>query len=412
MHKNYKLAKQGVNYQELMTLLKDYFGAIPFNGRNTFINTPVIVNPNLLDQYSKLCSILNDVIKNIVLNYFEDNRIRNCYQLDGKLESILHLAKGVSYEVGMYRPDFIFDNNGQAKICEIGCRYPINGWMVSHYTKHIFSTLQKNTIEWSLDNYHFDITKHILKTINNSEPLVYVHHLEKGTETHQLFDELKKEKQDIEIIDCSPNDLKIINGKLTLNQRPAVQFILEMDREELKNISPEILNLLIHSKCINDVRSLILVHDKNILSVLYNDAIVKDYCTEKEHAFLKQFLIPSYTLNSENIRATIINSKQNWILKKSSGGRGLDMYIKDDCDAEVWENIVTHEWKNYMVQNYIEQTIFSYKKDNHIQNLNLVGMLLCYNKEFCGLGVFRGSTKRIINVHSGGYILPAVFSKM
>ena len=135
LSEGYSLSKKGVSYSELIQQLKEYFDEIPFKGENTFLNVPILVDPTQLKVFSRLSEVLNDVIKKIVLNYFNDKRIREIYQLDDELESILRLAESRPYQVGMYRPDFIFDKSGQLKICEIGCRYPINGWMLSYYTR-------------------------------------------------------------------------------------------------------------------------------------------------------------------------------------------------------------------------------------------------------------------------------------
>lgn len=410
LSEGYSLSKKGVNYSELILQLKDYFEEIPFKGIDTFLNVPVLVDHSQLKVFSQLSKILNDVIKKIVLNYFNDKRIREIYQLDAELESILRLVESKPYQVGMYRPDFVFDKSGQLKICEIGCRYPINGWMLSYYTRQIFNKLLLINDDNNGTLYEqTSFVSSISNDLDSNKKLFYVHDLEGGTEAYQFFDEINK--QGFSVKDISLEELEVTDGILTVNNQIATQFILEIDREELKKLSQEVLLGLIDSeKCLNDIRTLILVHDKRILSVLYDEKIMFDYVEKEDYDFLKHFLIPSYTLDSKKIRNEVINSSSNWVLKKNSGGRGIDIYVKNDCTPETWNNVVSKEWKNYMIQEYIDQKIFNLEQDDKIESINIVGLLLFYNAQSFGPGIFRGSSQSVINVHNGGYILPSLIS--
>lgn len=398
---NISISKKGVPYAKLLPSLEEKLGKIPFNGKDTFMNV-YVETEDKSQKYARLTVLLNEVIKNIVKNYFQDHRIRNVYQLDSQFESILKLAEPIPYRVGMYRPDFIFDKNGNEKICEIGCRYPINGWMLSHYTQLVFEEL----IGYAHPDKDSFISV-ITEDLSIDDVLFCLHKNEKGTEVFLFFNELKKNR--FTVADASPDQLELKNGQLFLGDKPAKQFILEMDREELKDIHPEILKTIIEKgKCLNDVRTLILVHDKRILSVLYDAQIMKDYISEEDYTFLQEFLIPSYALHSEIKRTEVLSSTSNWVLKKNSGGRGIDMYIKNECTPKLWKTILKNEWQEYMVQEFVPQDTFELMRDDTIQNIHLVGMLLCYNANSFGLGVFRGAKKTIINVNNGGYILASI----
>jgi predicted ATP-grasp superfamily ATP-dependent carboligase len=135
------------------------------------------------------------------------------------------------------------------------------------------------------------------------------------------------------------------------------------------------------------------------------------YISGEDYVFLKQFLIPSFTLNSKKIRDQLINSSHNnWILKRSSGGRGIGMYEKNNCSESLWKKVVTEQWADYMVQEYISQKELSISYKGDKQTINVVGMLLAYNEQSFGLGIYRGSTESIINVHSGAYVFPSVIA--
>ena len=88
-----------------------------------------------------MCPVLCKAFTAIVFAYFSDERIRQIYQLDQGLEEMLKLAETQPYQPGFYRPDLLYDTHGQAKICEIGARYPLNGWIYSYYQNAVYETL-------------------------------------------------------------------------------------------------------------------------------------------------------------------------------------------------------------------------------------------------------------------------------
>jgi len=397
------------NKETLNELLMKHLGEIPCNGADSFSPVPVAVNRSEIVRMEKLCLVLNKALTNVVNAYFTDERIRAIYNFDECLTNILSIANAKPYEVGMYRPDFLQAEDGSIKICEIGARYPTNGWMLSYYLNVIAGDSGLPLLE-AIPNQR-DFIHGIFSRFNINEPIVLVHEKEKGTEVFYLLNEFSK--QGLDYVSASPAHLKCQNGSMMLDGKPVDQFILEMDREELRNFDLEVLKLIIDKgNYFNDVRTLILVHDKRILAVLYDEEIMSNYLSEEEYLFLRSFLIPTYALHTPEKRNEVSNSPLNWVLKRNSGGRGIDMYVKSDCTAFSWSEIIAEQWPDYMVQQYVPQRWFKYDSGGTEEGLiNLVGMLLCYNERSFGPGLFRGSAEHVVNVHQGrGVIFPAMMS--
>tara|TARA_R110002073_G_scaffold8207_3_gene45784 strand:+ start:65898 stop:67157 length:1260 start_codon:yes stop_codon:yes gene_type:complete len=402
------LSPKGFPKTEMISKLEDFLGEIPCIRSDTFSNFPVKINANYLENAERLGKLLNDIIVKIVYNYTRDERVQDIIRLDKELLEILLMAESTPYEIGMYRPDFVYDVNGQAKICEIGCRYPINGWMLSYFfnltTKEFVSSVDKN---WEAIPNQENFISEFSSRYDKEEPIFFIHNKEKGTEIHYLKKELAK--NGIQFIDVNPKEFKLVDGQLMVKDQIARQFYLEMDREELKAFDKDVLKSIIASgRCINDVRTILLIHDKRILTILFNEEIMPSYTDEYDYAFLKNFLIPSFTIYDQKDRDYLIKSSGSWVLKNNSGGRGIDIYLKNECGLEVWKEIITKNWQNYMVQEYVAQKEFVLGKEK----INIVGMNLYFNGQSFGPGVFRGSSKRIINLHDGnGVAFPCVLDK-
>lgn len=390
-------------------LFSEYFQNDTKLNRSFIADSSVTVSSAYKKQMDRLCFILNAACKAIVLNYFEDDRIRKYYQLENDLEALLKKNNNQHYNQGFYRPDFLYDTNNQAKICEIGARYPLNGWMISYYLKLINN--QVNGYEVKENTGNADLVN-LIDDLHNQfapyEKVALIHDDEKGTEIFYLQKELAR--LGIQLISAKPQELLLLNDSIYVNGEPVSQFILEMDREELKKISPNIVDKLIEqSSYFNDIRTLILIHDKRVLAVMYDDLIMSDYLSEEDYDFLKKYLIPSFVITDASGCDTFIDGEQNLILKLNSGGRGIGAYVKSDCTPEDWNTIIRENWDKYLIQHFVGQKEFNDIENN--RQIHLVGMLLCKEDKNYGSGLFRGSDETVVNVHQGRALIYPIFEE-
>ncbi|BFM42406.1 hypothetical protein CFS9_10470 [Flavobacterium sp. CFS9] len=395
-----KLQQNQADQQEKWNqLFFEYFQNINILGRDAFANSSVVLSPEYNKPMDRLCAVLNKACTAIVLNYFEDSRIRNYYQLEKDLEALLKKCNNQSYNQGFYRPDFLYDTNDQPKICEIGARYPLNGWMISYYL-HLINN-QTNEYKDQVAVGRTDL-KNLIDDLSHQfaphKKVALIHDDEKGSDIFNAQRELAK--LNIELISAKPQELAIVKDAIEANGVPVSQFILEMDREELKKISPDVLDKLIEENCyFNDIRTLILIHDKRVLAVMYDAGIMQDYLSKEEYLFLKEYLIPSFVITDPVECDEFTNTAQNLILKLNSGGRGIGAYVKSDCTDENWNTIVRENWNSYLIQHFVDQKEFDDAENN--RQIYLVGMLLCKDDKSYGSGMFRGSDESVVNVHQG-----------
>lgn len=390
-------------------LFFELLGEVPLEGKAVFAEVPVVVSQDYIAQMQLITGILNKAFKAIVNNYFKDERIRSIYHLDTELEVILQQFVDHSYQVGFFRPDVLFDLKGQPRICEIGARYPLNGWMISHYAGKVY----KKAFEQRSD--HFSSVEALDSLVSNlsgifsrEAPVTLLHDEEKGTEVFYLKNELLK--RGFVFNEARPQDLQLKGGEVFLNNIAVSQFIFEMDREELRKFNPGVLSSIVE-KCtyFNDIRTLILIHDKRVLAVLSDARIMLDYLAQEEYNQLQPFLIPSFYLQKAEDAKKFVESSRNFILKLNSGGRGIGAYVKNACDDEVWKAVLNTKWQQYMIQEYIEQ--HEYQNLHSQAPIHLIGMILCCNDYCYGPGIFRGSDEYVINVHQGrGLIFPAMIA--
>lgn len=351
------------------------------------------LSPAYRDCVGRLGPLLDTAVRAVVDRYFVDPRIAAIYALPPALEQILRQAASKPYHVGWYRPDLVFDRDGTARICEIGARYPFNGWMVSHAWSH----------------GHVDFWGDLQALFPPGSTAALVHGQEPSGEVDYLADRLRR--NGVDFVAVSPRELTVDGGGLLAGGRRPDRFILQLDRRELLALPPEALDhLLAHGHYFNDVRTLILVHDKRVLAVLSDAAIMRDAMPADLYAELRPHLIHSTCARSADEAEALLRQGGDWIAKPSSGGRGIGTLVRSQCSAAAWADRVRSDWPHLVFQPYVQQLDFV--DPDYAQPIHMVGMLLCRDSVCYGSGLFRGSDEAVINLHQDrGKLYPCMVAE-
>lgn len=332
------------------------------------------------DRMRRLTVLLDMALRAVVRRYGEDERIRTIYALPPELDDILRRAAPRPYRVGWYRPDVIFDREGTTRICEIGARYSMNGWMVSR----------------ALSKGHADFWADLCSPYTPGSTLALVHRREPGGEVDCLSDHLQR--TGVHFLSVKPEEMELRDGRLTARGTVLDRLILQMDRTELLYFQPAVLDRLMEcGDYFNDVRTLILVHDKRVLAVLSDGAIMREAMPGNLYAELQPHLIPSFCIGSAAEVERFLEQDGDWIAKQNSGGRGIGTLVRSRCGADEWADLIRGNWPSLMFQPYLDQ--LDYVEADTGLTIHMVGMLLCRDDVCYGNGVFRGSDEAVINLH-------------
>lgn len=373
-----------------------------------FASVPAIVDATHLRALARLARLLDTAFRAIVARYFEDPRIRAVYRLPDPLERILRRARGRPYRVGHYRPDFVYDTAGHPRICEIGARYPLNGWIVSRLAAEAYAPAAAR-LGLRTQTGQDAFLRDLLALHPPGSAVAMVHEREAGSEIFPLREALRRQGTDF--VQVAPGRLGATRGRLTADGRAVDRAILELDRDELPAIPDDALDALLDGDAyFNDVRTLILIHDKRVLAVLGDEAIMRDCVPAEDIAALRPFLIPSWAPASDEDAERLLSRPENLIAKRSSGGRGVGALVRDACDPAQWRALLRTQRDDYMFQIYLPQRAFvAPDADTDHARIHLVGMLLCRDATSFGAGVFRGSDEAVINLHQNrGRLYPAL----
>jgi phenylacetate-coenzyme A ligase PaaK-like adenylate-forming protein len=379
-------------------------------GKN-FNPYPIAIDDDIIDQVEEANNIIIIALDAIIKNYITDKKVQNIVKLENKALKILQKYSKNSYKLGSIRPDFLVSTDNQIKICEINTRFPFNGIFGSNFLQQAYNKLGKS--DYISINQDPNIIALVLKNFDLTKPIFILRDREQGYDINFLENILKNDLTSRQKkISLTPSELKIANGKLLFNGQVCEQFIIELHQDELLSLSDDFLIALINTNHINDLRTLLIGHDKRMLAVFSNQDIMLQYISMAEFNLLNKYIIPTYLPNNE-INKEILVNKDSWVLKKYRGGKGIGMYVGNIHSVATINNVLKNNSDAYIIQPYVHQNkiplFVEYNNNIACMNMHIVGCFANFNKNFLSIGFFRASLGDIVNVsEQGGNIIHVV----
>ncbi|HEY9790526.1 MAG TPA: hypothetical protein V6D22_09025 [Candidatus Obscuribacterales bacterium] len=371
---------------------------------------PVIVSADEYRQMARIQRALYRGINAVVSHYFTDSRIRDIIRLSEEETSLLREVVGQQCRVGTYRPDFLYDACGNIQICEINARFSSNGYVISQYLKmgQRLQYLPKNV----QPKAHCDGGNYLRAFINrldSSLPVFIVKGRESGGEIHFLCSELNNAGYSCRFI--QPSQLKE-----ALATHDKASCILELHQDEILDPAnrASILEMARRWNYFNDLRTILIAHDKRMLAVFHREDIMRDYLEAGDAGLLREHVAPTYVLQEDSPQLSdALSNRAEWLVKPIRSGKGEGIVLGKSTDQETWARCLDKpQHEGYVLQRYIGQSRISMIEavGNQVFDvpMNVVGLMLCFENEFLGPGVYRASASDVVNVASGGLIVNAI----
>jgi len=366
-------------------LSEKYRGARKFG----FIHaTPLIVSGDFREFYNTLMS----VVKRVALS-FDEPSIRDVFKIPDELRAILQNCSP-EYSMGTLRPDFLVGQDENFFINEINARFPTNGYFISHGASYAISRMNR----WR--------KKGIGQLEEISEiPLLFSRRLGqnvvvlKRSEPNwdiSLFEEyIKSQEGSVEYFQefCKNPEKGVV---IELKQREIPEFFNGVDINEFQK-----------QRHINDFRTILVAHDKRLLSILSDENILRNYASTEERKIIMPH-IPFTKVINDSGDIDDLKDRGEWVLKHALKGKSKNVYIGREMSEDAWERAcLLAQGGNFVAQRYVKQKEFSiYVPHLGLTKMNLEGMLLGMDGQFISQGNYRGKINDTTRLWDGILSIP------
>lgn len=372
----------------------------------------------------------------LVTNWHKDHRLHSGYlNISDRAREVVALVQDRPYSIGSWRPDFLFPRSDVSsfQVCEINARFPFNAFWASHEKNSAHSALGyleglpimpiaelESVPEVFTSVFDSSLSLGILKE-NGAGWDVYLF-----VETFNAIAALRHCSTSYQAsFSCasarmiSPSDLRLTEdgNRLCDGVGELSQFALECSQETLLALEPRVLELLLTSCVyINDIRTILIGHDKRMLAALSDAELMGSYLSPADVALLQKHVVKTYVLGSAppEVLADARDNRANYLIKPNGEGKGVGIVFGNDENEtdESWGSHMSDPAKNsFVLQPLVAQREIEVTCRDGPKKMLVVGVLHAFGSAFLGPGIFRASTPehRIVNVAGGkGIILAAV----
>ncbi|KAL0943351.1 uncharacterized protein CTRU02_201237 [Colletotrichum truncatum] len=422
---------------------------------------PILLNKYHQKHLEELHEALTIAIVDIVQRWWTDKSARfpERMPLEAEEEELLKWIESqvlagnlpeFSKCLGSWRPDFLVEEDEHQtenyRITEINARFSFNGFMHESYGQRalnnsvegdaselIGATDPNMIVDGLFGLFQPDHVLHLLKGA------------EHGIDIHMFVDAVRR-RFGINPRLVTPAELRLLSDprsksgyRLCCVVEHAVsptnvwtyttkegevweeihQIGLELHQRELSALEPEILRQ-ISLRCFNDMRTILLVHDKRMLGIIKQeipDLVARRVLTPMQAHVLGNGVVDTILPGSGELQDLIqasITSPQlryGYILKPIRSGKGDGIVFGEDVGEDRWMSILQEHVLPKIVPGVtcvVQRRIIPREYDLVLKGLEgrvrypLVGTYHVANGKLLGLGTWRASGGRIVAVSSGG----------
>jgi hypothetical protein len=360
-----------------------------------------------LNQWNRVYKVLSQVVQEALGGKTIDPLLLETIPLSQKIAEVFS-ATTKPYRPGSLRVDFLLDQNGDLRICEINARFPTNGYLLSFFLQQP-EVCQHITSNEDLEPLKYNSP---LDLFCPAGDLSIIRGREKGLDIHMLPEIVEARGGKVSQIPF--HTLTDPAQGAALLRKIDSRVILELHQDELTALPVNVLKELHRLDTINDLRTIFCVHDKRFLNLLGNTDFLRRYVDSADAQFLAQHIAKTIPLSDrKQVMATLSEAKK-WVLKPCALGKGEGIKFGADCTLTQWQELLNqHTGSPYVLQEKINAATLSLPAltDNASDQFHLVGTLMGFDQGLLAPGIFRAATVPIVAVSTNGWAISPMLIK-
>ncbi|KAI0107994.1 hypothetical protein F4776DRAFT_417784 [Hypoxylon sp. NC0597] len=425
---------------------------------------PILISKYHQKQFARLQEALVAALTDIVERWWTDPvaQFPKRMPLEKEEEDLLRWLEGQvlrgkaqNYSAcqGSWRPDFLVEELKSSggvvvenfRIIEINARFAFNLYMHGAYGHKALQDMGLGASGLASGTDAEKLIDGLLSLFNPEIPLHLLKGEERGMDIFMFIDAVQRRLGVTPRI-ISSSDLRLLpdpqsdggyrlcclveanrdaspaGPALTTSEGEVVEEIhqvgLELHQRELLALQPEMLRQ-ISLRCFNDMRTILLVHDKRMLGIVKEEIpslVARGVLTEAQGHALDEGIAGTILPNSQMLGLLIETSqlspklKDNFIIKPIRSGKGAGILFGEDMSLNEWTSALQPLkssdlalGSSCVVQHRIVPRLYDLILDRSGERSRfpLVGTCYIINGEFLGLGTWRCSGDRICALSRG-----------
>lgn len=356
-----------------------------------FYKTPFLISKDRIVELTRLQKLLYSTISFFVQNY---RKFDTLLPLSERANTILEITSQYPYRVGSYRPDYVISQENEILVCEIGTRFPLDGFFNGCITEIIASKLVRGTGIDFIPEMYRRFFAHLFDFFGEINTVIVLKSYTDRPMDFKIYSQVF-EKSGIPVRLIRPDELENNIGCLA-----NAVVIDEINQMDLERLDLKLIEKIAASNSINNLQTKFLIHDKRFLSVVANPDFLSHFLNDQDIEFLIRHIIPTYKPDQRiDLWEQARQNKNNWLIKPYLLGKSEGLLAGLVTEEEKWERAFqSQETSKMVLQPFIRQKQYVGELGGRMYMDYVVGSMLCIDNEFLGPGRFRASSFPITNL--------------
>ena len=328
------------------------------------------------------------------INHFVSNveKYGQLMPLSDRVMQLLTICQRFPYRPGTYRTDFVMTAEGKVKIIEITARFALNGFIRSGIVNG-FAERWASERGIETQSQYPEFFRELENYVNGANEILLLKNdsFNEGKYLQKLFGAAGYSVDVLDLGDL-PHNVDRLASSMCVSQ---------LSHDELFALPDDVIEAMMEGNLLNDLRTVLLVHDKRFFTLLWDDAFRDNALGPAKSLAFKEFLTPTFSpVAHPDLWAQLPKSEQDWIVKPTALGMGLGITARPAVTEAQWlEALTSYDPQATVFQPYLTQRRFSGRVGSEVRtNDYLTGTLLFFQGGYFGPGMFRASSHPVTNV--------------
>ena len=312
--------------------------------------------------------------------------------LSDKAIEILDYQSKFPFQAGAFRPDWIVTEQGEIRLIEITSRFFGHGLWSTYNSEMAAQRFMEHFPNERRECLYGQMWDYLAARVPEGKRICVLKSADKTAEIerYKAFYEARGHQVTIyeaEEVEAARDDWHKAFLFSALNQTDLLSY--EMDT----------LRAMVDAGIVNDLRTILLIHDKRFFALLFDDAFTSRCLSPEETEFLRAHTMKTHLCASDGdaLEAARAN-RENWILKPCNLGKSVGLHAGCMTPEDEWQRLLDDAaGKDMILQPMARQRIFPTVWEGTPYDDYICGMMLCMDSEYYGSGLIRCSSAPVTN---------------
>ena len=316
----------------------------------------------------------------------------NFIDYEDKIKDILDYVADRPFHAGTYRPDYLILEDGSLKLCEITSRFFGNGYFLSFFMEHAGRVFAEEAKITDQVTYFEGFLAYMAALSAGKERLVVLKSADKS-DSIRLYAPFYRQ------LGLAPVIVEAPEAEAFLPSVGNDLLVSALNQKDLLSYSADTLKRMADAGMRNDFRTIFLLHDKRFFHLFFEPSFTNACLTAEETDFLKAHTARTYLYGRQmEIWQDAREHKDGYILKHHCLGKSEKVFAGCLTAEEEWEELFASGGvKDMILQPFLRQRRFAGQWQGQTLQDYVSGTILTVDDRYFGTGLFRTSSRPVIN---------------